>query len=83
MKLIKFGAEWCKHCHTQDDILKDYNLTPVDVVDCDNDENDLCGKYNIMNIPTMVLVDDNDNLVERFVGVVNLNDLNNKIREYL
>jgi len=33
-----------------------------------------------MSIPTMLLID-NDEVVERFNGVVTLDDLNNKIKE--
>lgn len=35
-----------------------------------------------MSIPTMLLID-NDEVVERFNGVVTLDDLNNKIKERL
>lgn len=80
MKLIKFGADWCTHCKEQDTILEKFDAIPVEVIDCDNDTNDLCSKYNIMSIPTMLLID-NDEVVERFNGVVTLDDLNNKIKE--
>lgn len=55
---------------------------PVEVIDCDNDTDNLCGKYNIMSIPTMLLID-NDEVVERFNGVTELEILNNKIKEHL
>lgn len=55
---------------------------PVEVIDCDNDTDNLCGKYSIMSIPTMLLID-NDEVVERFNGVTTLDELNNKIKEYL
>lgn len=35
-----------------------------------------------MSIPTMLLID-NDEVVERFNGVIELDDLNNKIKKYL
>ena len=79
MELIKFGAEWCTHCKEQDEILKKFDAMPVKVIDCDNDTDDLCGKYNIMSIPTILLID-NDEVVERFNGVVTLDELNNKIK---
>ena len=55
---------------------------PVEVIDCDNDTEDLCGKYKIRSIPTMLLID-NDEVVERFNGVTMLDELNEKIKEYL
>lgn len=36
-----------------------------------------------MSIPTMLLMDDNNEVVERFNGVITLDDLNNKIKERL
>lgn len=82
MKLLKFGADWCTHCKEQDTILEKFDAIPVEVIDCDNDTDDLCGKYNIMSIPTMLLID-NDEVVERINGVISLDDLNNKIKVHL
>ena len=82
MKLLKFGAEWCTHCHEQDAILKNFDAMPVEVIDCDNDTDNLCGKYSIMSIPTMLLID-NDEVVERFNGVTTLEELNNKVKARL
>lgn len=82
MKLLKFGAEWCTHCHEQDAILKDFDAMPVEVIDCDNDTDNLCGKYHIISIPTMLLID-NDEVVERFNGVTTLEELNNKVKARL
>lgn len=52
---------------------------PIEVIDCDNDTDNLCGKYHIISIPTMLLID-NDEVVERFNGVTTLEELNNKIK---
>lgn len=82
MKLLKFGADWCTHCKEQDTILEKFDAIPVEVIDCDNDTDDLCGKYNIMSIPTMLLID-NDEVVERINGIISLDDLNNKIKVHL
>lgn len=55
---------------------------PVEVIDCDNDTDDLCGKYGIRSIPTILLID-NDEVVERFNGVATLDELNDKIKPHL
>ena len=81
MKLLKFGAEWCTHCKEQDTILKKFDAIPVEVIDCDNDIDDLCSKYNIMSIPTMLLID-NDEVVERFNGTISLDELNECVNNY-
>lgn len=82
MRLIKFSADWCTHCKEQDTILKNFDAMPVEVIDCDNDTEDLCNKYQIRSIPTMLLID-NDEVVERFNGVTSLDDLNNRIKKHL
>ena len=55
---------------------------PVEVIDCDDDTDNLCYKYSIMSIPTMLLID-NDEVVERFNGVTTLEELNNKVKARL
>ena len=82
MRLIKFGADWCTHCKEQDIILQKFDAMPVEVIDCDNDTDDLCGKYGIRSIPTILLID-NDEVVERFNGVATLDELNDKIKPHL
>lgn len=82
MKLIKFGADWCTHCKEQDTILEKFDAIPVEVIDCDNDTDDLCSKYNIMSIPTMLLID-NDEVVERFNRTISLDELNECVNNYM
>lgn len=77
MKIIKFEAEWCKHCKEQCNMLKGCTI-PIETIDTDNDENDLCTKYNIMSLPTLLLMD-GDTLVKKFVGTTPLE----KIEEYI
>lgn len=67
MKILKFEASWCNPCKIATNILheKGYEFEAIDI-----DENkELAAEYNIMSIPTVVILDDNDNEVSRFVGV--------------
>lgn len=72
MKVFKFYAEWCGPCKVQSQIIKaagDKITTPV--VDINIDENiALATDFEVRNVPTMVLVDDNENEIKRHVGVM-------------
>ena len=75
MKIYKFWAEWCGPCKQLTKILESTNedlgieIVPINV---DEDTNDLCSKYNIRNIPTMIMVDENENELKRVSGVLSI-----------
>ena len=73
-KIYKFWADWCGPCKQLGQVLEsatDINaeIIPINV---DEDNEDLCGKFNIRNIPTLVMVDENDNELKRLSGMVTL-----------
>lgn len=80
MKILKFEAEWCKCCKEQDDYLKDCTI-PIEVIDTDNDENNLCETYEITSLPTLLLFKE-DTLLKKFVGVTKLDKINQFIKEF-
>lgn len=68
MKLIKFEAPWCSGCKAQDAQLE--KLKDIDIVHIDVDEDpDSANKFSIRSLPTMVILDDEDSEIKRFVGV--------------
>lgn len=81
MKVFDFYADWCNPCKALAPVLdkiveeKQLNLIKINI----EDEDDICKKYSVRNIPTVIVVDDNDNEVKRFSGSKNENDL----REFL
>lgn len=68
MKLIKFGASWCLPCKNLESRLKKINLT-IDLTSYDVEEEiELTEKWKVRNVPTVILVDENENEVKRWVG---------------
>ena len=79
-KIYKVGSEWCGPCRLLKQELKDFNLVPIIEIDADEDE-EFCEKYNIKNIPVLLLCDNNDNVLYRQVGFISKEDLTRKIIE--
>ena len=68
MKYLYFSAAWCNPCKMLGPIMNDVSQQiPVQKVDVDS-EFELASQYNVRNVPTVVLLD-NGQEVKRFVGV--------------
>ena len=86
MKVLDFYADWCNPCKALAPVLdkvleeKKLNLVKINV---EEDTDDLSAKYNVRNIPTVVVVDDNDVEVKRFSGTKTEIDLNKFFDELL
>ena len=78
--IYKVGAEWCGPCRQLKQELKDFNLVPIIEIDADEDE-EFCEKYNIKNIPVLLLCDNNNNVLYRQIGFISKEDLTRKIIE--
>ncbi len=82
MKVLDFYADWCNPCKSLapilDKVIEEKGLT-LTKVNIEEDQEDLSLKYNVRNIPTVVVVDENDNVIKRFSGMKNEND----VREFL
>ena len=70
MKLLQFKASCCGPCKVQ---TKEFEKNPIDVeleaIDIDECDKDLQYKYNIRTIPTLVLLGDNDEVLNKWLGV--------------
>lgn len=79
-KIEKFGAAWCGPCKMLDKTLE--QLTEVDVVKYDVDEyEDLASEKGIRNIPVLIFYD-GDKEVDRLIGAVSLNKINEIIDKW-
>lgn len=69
-KLIYVSAKWCGPCKTFSPIMGKVSLSgiPVEKVDADSNS-DVLTKYGVRNIPTVIKVDNNGNMLDKFVGV--------------
>ena len=78
IRLKDFHADWCGPCKTQDPIVDELEQDWGDRVTfekIDVDENqDIANQYQVRSIPTIIIEDD-DGVVERFVGVTQREDL--------
>jgi thioredoxin 1 len=81
--LKDFYADWCGPCKTQDPILEDLSEEWADVefekVNVD-EEQDVANEYQVRSLPTLV-VENDDGIVERFVGVTQREDLEDALEQ--
>lgn len=80
-KILKFGADWCMPCKVLNKKLEDFTDCEVVKYDVDDVDEELLEKYRIRNIPVTILVDDNEEEIQRWVGLFNLQEITDKIKE--
>jgi len=84
VRVLDFYADWCGPCKTQDPILEEveselgdaFELQKVDV----DEEQDVANQYQVRSLPTLV-VENDDGVVDRFVGVTQKEDITAAITE--
>jgi thioredoxin 1 len=81
--LKDFHAEWCGPCKTQDPILdelaEDYPDVAFEKIDVD-EKQDVANEYQVRSLPTLI-VENDDGVVERFVGVTQRDDIESALGE--
>lgn len=68
MKLLKFFTTYCGQCKQQTKLLEGFTEVEVVSVDCDQNK-DLVDKYEVRGLPTLVLVNDNEEAIMKFTGI--------------
>lgn len=54
----------------------------IPIVDLDADDNEhIITKYNVKSLPTLIFLDENENVLSRHVGFITKEQLSNKIIE--
>jgi thioredoxin 1 len=75
MKVLKFSATWCGPCKMLARNLEDVNTNiPIENIDID-DHQDTAVEYGVRGVPTMIMIDENNNQVKRLVGMQSLKQL--------
>lgn len=78
MKLIKFGATWCSSCKAMEKILKQASEKYSNIKFCNVDiEEDYeeADKYNVRSLPTLCIVNENGEVVDKKTGSLSYSKL--------
>lgn len=82
MKLLQFKAAWCSPCKHLSKILADVTYPfPVEYLDLDEDF-EKAQQYAVRSVPTIILLDNEGNEVERHVGIISPSELEEKFFYY-
>ncbi len=83
-KAIRFTAKWCQPCKNYEQQWQTVAESRDDwefiVIDVDSDP-EKAAKYSIKNIPCTVF-EDSDEIIFRETGIINSNELNNKLDSF-
>ncbi|MFH1662226.1 MAG: thioredoxin family protein [Candidatus Falkowbacteria bacterium] len=86
MKILKFGAIWCKECLVMrpiwEEIEKELPELKTEYYDADENPN-LLKEYKINDIPIFIFLDNNNKEILRLKGMQNKEELMKIIKENL
>ena len=79
MKLLKVYSKTCGPCKVLERNLKQSGIEYINI-DVDSEEGEeISNKYEVTMVPTLLLLDDNDNLIKKNTGILNVEGIKNFI----
>lgn len=82
MKVMKFYSPCCGQCRV---VAREFKDNPINVpIENINvvEEPEIADKYNVKGLPTILLLNDKEEILETWHGVIKSEVINNKIKEY-
>lgn len=82
--VLKFSANFCNPCKQLKPIFEDVvgNIANIKVVDIDVEEHpEIASKYKVRCVPTVIVTDENDNILAMKSGMMSKEQLTNLIKE--
>ena len=79
---MKFYSPCCGQCRV---VARDFKDNPINVpIENINvvEEPEIADKYNVKGLPTILLLNDKEEVLETWHGIVKSEVINNKIKEY-
>nr|DAY06971.1 MAG TPA: TRX family protein [Crassvirales sp.] len=69
IKIVKLYADWCAPCKVLERMMRDLDIKHENVnIDSPNGEG-LSIKHDVRAIPTLLVLDENDNLIRKMTGL--------------
>lgn len=82
-KILLFKLSTCSPCKLLSTLFTQLHILKKDIVLDDDDNADtIADKYHVMSVPTIVVLDENDNEVGRFVGSRTKEQLLEELKKY-
>ena len=81
MKLVKIGATWCGGCKVLDAQLKQIDQVEVISLDVEKDFDRVEKLPKVKNLPTLLVMSNNGEVLHTWVGVVKARDIVQKLEE--